>query len=179
MRAIRRSGALSILAFAIGCAPAPKRAVAPARVAGQPPIAQETHLALKDLCPLEVPSATVRADDIEIGAALVFTTGGPYGGDVADLRRRVRHMADIHNHHRDWLATRMPERALLPPSERQVDDVEGGARIVFKAGEGAQMAELRDRVRAEARRLEAGTCPIAMPRAPAPGTPTDTRVVRR
>jgi hypothetical protein len=175
MRAI-----LSVVAFAslLACSPPPARRVVQAPVAATPPIAQEMHLALKDLCPMEVPSATVRAVDIEIGAALVFATGGPYGGDVADLRRRVRHMADIHDLHRDWIAARMPERALLPPSRRHVDDEPSGARIVFEPGDPARMGELRESVRSEARRLQAGMCPIAMPQAPVYGTP-DTRVVRR
>jgi hypothetical protein len=178
MRATRIRAALMFIAWAACSTPAARRTQSQP-VAALPPIARGTELALRDLCPLEVPSATVRAVDIEIGAALVFTTGGPYGGDVADLRRRVRHMADIHNHHRDWIAARMPERALLPPSNRHVDDVDGGARIVFEPGDPARVGELRESVRSEARRLQAGMCPVAMPQAPTTATMPETRIVRR
>jgi hypothetical protein len=178
MHGLRTSGVVSIIAFAAACStPAPSRTpVAPA--AAEPPVAITTQRALRDLCPMEVPGATVRAEDIETGAALVFTASGIYGGDIADLRRRVREMADIHNHYRDWMAARMPDRAALPPANRHVDDMKDGARIVFEPGDQAGMLELRDRVRVEAQRIAAGTCPIAMPREPI-GPARDTRIVTR
>jgi hypothetical protein len=178
MHVLRSSGLVSIIACAAACSTsAPSRTpVAPA--AAEPPVAITTQRALRDLCPMEVPGATVRAEDIETGAALVFVTSGIYGGDIADLRRRVREMADIHNHYRDWMTERMPDRAMLPPSKRHIDDLPTGARIVFEPGNESGMLELRERVRVEAQRIAAGTCPIAMPRDPIAG-PTDTRLVTR
>jgi hypothetical protein len=178
MQALRSSGFVSIIVCAAACSTqAPQRTpVAPA--AAEPPVAITTQRALRDLCPMEVPGATVRAEDIETGATLVFTTSGIYGGDIADLRRRVREMADIHNHYRDWMTARMPDRAMLPPAKRHIDDLPNGARIVFEPGDASGMVELRERVAVEAQRIAAGTCPIAMPRDPI-GVKTDTRLVTR
>jgi hypothetical protein len=178
MRVLRTSALATIILCAAACSRTTTRTPA-APVAAEPPVALETQRELADLCPMEVPDATVRAEDIETGAALVFAVSGIYGGDIADLRRRVREMADIHNHYRDWMIQRMPDAAKLPPAKRHVDDMPNGARIVFEPGDESGMAELRERVRSEARRIAAGTCPIAMPRDPAPGTPTDTRLVTR
>lgn len=176
MRVLETSVLASIILCAAACStPAPSRTpVAP--TAAEPPVAITTQRALQDRCPMEVPDATVRAEDIETGAALVFTTSGIYGGDIADLRRRVREMADLHNHYRDWMLARMPDRAMLPPARRHIDDVPRGARIVFEPGDESGMLELRARVHVEAKRIAAGICPIAMPRDP---VPSDTRIVTR
>lgn len=46
-------------------------------------------------CPMKVPGTTVRAEEVEGGSAMVFSTTG----DVAELRRRVAAMAAMHNEH--------------------------------------------------------------------------------
>lgn len=46
-------------------------------------------------CPGMVAGTTVRAVDIDGGAALEFTTTG----DVAEVRRRAAHMAEMHAKH--------------------------------------------------------------------------------
>jgi hypothetical protein len=46
-------------------------------------------------CPLQVPGTTVRAEEVQGGSAMVFSTTG----DVAELRRRVAAMAAMHNEH--------------------------------------------------------------------------------
>ncbi len=48
------------------------------------------------MCPTQVPGATVSSTDVEGGVALDFKTGT---GDVAELRQRVRRMADMYNQH--------------------------------------------------------------------------------
>ena len=45
-------------------------------------------------CPMQLEGVTVKANDVEGGAQLVFSTTG----DVAELRRRVAHMAEMHAH---------------------------------------------------------------------------------
>jgi hypothetical protein len=52
------------------------------------------------MCPMQVPGTTAKTADVEGGVALSFTTSG----DVADLRQRVRGMAEMHNrHHSDGM----------------------------------------------------------------------------
>ena len=46
-------------------------------------------------CPVSVPGTSVNVEDTDTGAALVFVTTG----DVAELRKRVTAMAQIHNDH--------------------------------------------------------------------------------
>lgn len=46
-------------------------------------------------CPVAVPGTSVTVEDTDTGAALVFVTTG----DVAELRRRVAAMAEMHNEH--------------------------------------------------------------------------------
>lgn len=47
------------------------------------------------MCPMQVKDTKVEASDTDQGAALTFTTKG----DVAELRRRVTAMAEMHNAH--------------------------------------------------------------------------------
>lgn len=49
-------------------------------------------MAMEGSCPLELAGTSVRATDVDGGAALEFTTTG----DVAELRKRVAHMAEMH-----------------------------------------------------------------------------------
>lgn len=101
------------------------------------------HLASldRDFCPLELDGATLAVKDTELGVALEFTSYG----DVAELRRRVRKFGHI-------------ESAVA--QGRRLEDVEGGARIVFPA-------ELRNEVEAVAEKLEGGACVAVLPTKPA------------
>lgn len=47
------------------------------------------------MCPMQVEGTAVSAENTEGGVALTFTTSG----DVAELRRRVAHMAEMHSKH--------------------------------------------------------------------------------
>jgi len=109
------------------------------------------------LCPLQVPGATLATEDVDDGGAIVFTTTG----DVADLRRRVRNMADLHGNYRPQLAAMNIEPG-LPPADHIVEDVPAGARIVFRTGD-SDLTGFRAQIATEASKLTTGRCPIAMP----------------
>lgn len=88
------SGALAIA----GCA----SSQASREPATAPPSAEDrgmrgemTHQGMAGMCPMQVEGTSATAEDVEGGAALAFTTTG----DVAELRRRVAHMADMHDRH--------------------------------------------------------------------------------
>src|ERR1043165_8970292 len=101
------------------------------------PIAQAAPRA--DTCPLHLDGASLEVKDVEQGVALEFTSYE----DVSELRRRVRALGDIqHAEHKRYL-----------------EDVEGGARIVFPA-------EYRDQVVALGQQMDAGACPVALPTQP-------------
>jgi hypothetical protein len=57
--------------------------------------AQQAVKAPDTMCPTQVPGTKVEASSTEQGAALTFTTTG----DVAELRKRVAAMAEMHNTH--------------------------------------------------------------------------------
>jgi hypothetical protein len=159
--------ALPVVVGAIACstpAPAPH---SPTTVQRE----RETDAELRDMCPLVVSTSNVEALDIEGGAALAFTTKT----DVAELRRRVRRMADLENQNRQWIAARLGN-ATLPPAHRMLDEVERGARIVFRPADPSRLDELRAGVAAQAGRLISGSCPVPMPRQP--GEPP-AQIVRR
>jgi hypothetical protein len=100
---MRRSIVIIIGALALGgCASsqANRQPAAAEPQAAQPPTRQQQGTRggtmggdMAGMCPMAVEGTTARAEDVEGGAAIVFTTTG----DVAELRRRVAHMADMHN----------------------------------------------------------------------------------
>ena len=93
-------------------------------------------------CPVEVAGTTVRVEDTDGGAALVFTSTG----DLVELRTRASAMAAMHNERRGMVRT---------DSEARAEEIVGGARIVFT---GADAAALRAELRMHAEHLGAGTC---------------------
>jgi hypothetical protein len=56
---------------------------------------QQEVQAQADMCPMQVKGTQVEAINIENGVAMTFTTTG----DVAELRRRVTALAEMHNAH--------------------------------------------------------------------------------
>jgi hypothetical protein len=138
------------------------------------------------LCPMQVAGATASAKDTDGGAALVFMTKT---GDVAELRKRVGQMAEWHNQHHPRAMMMgagqdggsemmghgrgMRGRAMMGrgghgghgmamvPATASVEDVEGGARLVFIPKDPAQLATLRAHVQERATRMAQGDCPMA------------------
>ena len=51
------------------------------------------HHGMADMCPMQVAGTSVRTEDVEGGVAIAFSTTG----DVAELRRRVAHMVEMHD----------------------------------------------------------------------------------
>lgn len=106
---------------------------------------------MKRMCPMAVPGTSASALDVDGGAALEFTTTS---GEVADLRARVHHMADKHEHGGCPMMSEMKTA-----SSAKVEETAAGARIVFTATNPAELAALRENVRAEAQHMRAG-CPM-------------------
>jgi hypothetical protein len=87
---MRKLGLWAVLAvLAVGCASS-KKEERPAEATTQ---AQEQAVSPEAMCPMAVGGTTVRAEDTQDGAALVFTTPS---GDVQELRNRVATMAKRH-----------------------------------------------------------------------------------
>lgn len=161
---------------------------APATAASRTEGADHEHgqqAGMMEMCPMRVPGTTVSVSDTERGVAVVFKTTG----DVTELRRRVRHMAEMHNRHhaegtmgccqgqgmmgggRD--AGTAPEhggRGLMMgmshermvPATAAGEDVEGGARIVLTPKDPSQLAALRTHAHDHADRMARGECPMIM-----------------
>jgi hypothetical protein len=151
-----------------GCSSAPTR---PQPAAAEPEAAQtETRPApaksggmmghdMTKMCPMAVAGTTSRAEDVEGGAAMVFTTTG----DVAELRRRVTRMAAMHNQppqEGGKPGGMMGGEMKMPQATALTEDVEGGARLVLTAKAPEKVAELREHVRNHAAKMASGHCPM-------------------
>lgn len=123
----------------------------------------------------------VRVDVVytEDDVALRFST---VTGDVADLRRRARGLAGMYrtrSPRRPWKGhgarpegaggvrppadgrappSGLEPRGPLPPAEISTDDIERGARIVFRPKDPTQLDALRIRIRHHRQRMASGTC---------------------
>jgi hypothetical protein len=110
-----------------------------------------------DMCPMQVTGTTVRQAEVEGGVALEFTSSA---GDVAELRQRVRRMAEMHNQHGSGMTMgdggggaqhegepgagpghggsghggmmMMGGGMMMPPATASVEDIDGGARIILR-----------------------------------------------
>jgi hypothetical protein len=109
------------------------------------------------------------ASDTSDGIAITFTTSG----DVADLRARIHHLADMHNnmsgmHHGGGMHEGMGSGDThegmkgmhMVPSRATAEDIDGGARIVLVPTDAAQLAALRTHVREHAAMMQKGECPM-------------------
>lgn len=121
------------------CASAP--VPAPRTVTTAPTVALDT-----DTCPMNVDSAVVRAEPIDGGAALVFTTPG----DCAELRRRVRDIARLHS-----FRVLETNATLIVAT----DDIAHGIRLNIRAVDANRGARLHDTAAARASQLARGACP--------------------
>jgi hypothetical protein len=103
-------------------------------------------------CPMMVANTTVRADDVDGGASMVFTTTG----DVAQLRERVAKLAAHHN----AMQQSAGGSGMAPPSTARAEDVEGGARMIITPKSPSDLEALRTHVRDHAAGAHAGECPM-------------------
>jgi hypothetical protein len=137
-----------------------------------------------DMCPVHVPGTTVEVADTQDYVALLFVT---QGGDVADLRNRVRYLAEMHgqpnvsstggghqemqhgmmgcmmmSHQGDHGGT----HAAQPPeiaAQSTVDDIPGGARLTLVPIDPTPLEALRSHVHQDAQIMQHGECsPMTM-----------------
>jgi len=120
---------------------------------------------MSSTCPRAVPGTIVSAQDVADGGALAFTTTQ---GDVAELRRRVAQMADTHNRYLAMHGSMQPgtggagpDQPLALNAQARVEDVEGGARIVYTPKDPAQVPALREELARDAPLMNSGHCPMA------------------
>ena len=157
-------------------APAPVEPPPPAEPAPSRPLAASALA-----CPIRVPGTSIRVEDTDDGAAMIFVTSG----DVDSLRGQIFAMADLHNRifaalpvPRDEPAATRPEDdpvhasgpgprprsrlvgdqderdlVVLVPSTARVESIGGGARLVF-ATDATELDALRAEVRGEADAIE-------------------------
>lgn len=123
------------------------------------------------MCPMAIPGTQVSAADTSIGETLTFSTTSP--DQVAELRTRVRAMADMHNQHHASGGMHqgmhesggtmsgggaMADMPMPPPSTATVEDSDAGASLILTPKDPAQMAQLQSAVRAHANMMQQGNC---------------------
>ncbi len=123
-------------------------------------------------CPLALPGAQMVSEVTADGVALVFTTSG---GDPAELRARVHQMAEHHNEAQvpalDTTTTSegggmesaeggmdMHGAAREVPSRAAVEDIAGGARVVFTPSDPAKVGILREQIRVHGKEMASSGC---------------------
>lgn len=153
MKRILLAGTAAIAVFA-GCAHSLTAENTPRTTTAAPE--HDVAGGMAGMCPMSVAGTRVSATDAVNGEALTFTTTG----QVAELRARVRGMAEAHNrHHADPGAHEgMMGSTMMPPSWATVMDIEGGASIVLAPNAPADLERLQSAVRARAQRLEQNGC---------------------
>jgi hypothetical protein len=125
---------------------------------------------MAEKCPMKVSGTTVAAGDVEGGVSLAFITST---GDVAELRQRVRGMAEMHNHHHAT-GGMMKGGMMIPDATASAEDIEGGARLVLRPKEQAQLEALREHARKHAGQMTTGECPMISPGAKGQATTSGT-----
>jgi hypothetical protein len=121
-------------------------------------------------CPMVVQGADVTVTDTEGGVALTFTTDA---GDVADLRTRVQHMAQMYEMHHGQAGMmwhhmggagmahggpamggegmgHMAGRGPMPAASTTMTDTDLGARLELRPSDASQLGALRERALASA-----------------------------
>jgi hypothetical protein len=141
-------GRCMILALLAGCGAADSTdtehaPLPPVENPDQPTGTQKSQAAADSDCPLALPGAQLRSEVTADGVALVFTTGG---GDPTELRDRVQRMADHHN------------GAPVPASRAAVEEIDGGARVVFTPSDPAKVGVLREQIRVHGKEMASTGC---------------------
>jgi hypothetical protein len=126
-------------------------------------------MGMGDQCPMFVAGTTVQAKDTSDGMAMMFTTTG----DVAELRRRVRVMADHMNAHSSgagggtgmhgmgmgpdagtgMIGGGMMGGGMMPATHAQVEDVDHGARLTVTPADPAKLNEMRQHMKQHAQMM--------------------------
>jgi hypothetical protein len=125
-------------------------------------------------CPMAVPGSAVALDDRDDGVSLTFTTER---GDVAELRQRVRFLAEMYAMHQGhgymrwhhmagghgWMHGRGQAMGPIgmgpmPASRADVVDVDRGARLDLTPIDAADLDHLRQHVRWQSQRMGRGEC---------------------
>ena len=144
--------AIMLSTLALGCGGSKQQPTAPA------PTTEAT--AHGGMCPMEVQGTSVAVADTDDGVAVTFTTTG----DVAELRKRVHAMADMHAHmmHGGTMGSgsAMGSGHMMVPSDARAEDIDGGARIVVTPKDPAQLADLRAHAHEHAAQMSSGHCPM-------------------
>jgi hypothetical protein len=119
---------------------------------------------MAEKCPMKVSGTTVTATDVEGGVKLAFITST---GDVAELRQRVRGMAQMHNDHHAaggmMKSGMMKSDMMMPAATASAEDIEGGARLVLRPKDQSQLEALREHAHKHAGQMTAGECPMMSP----------------
>lgn len=151
---------------------------APTMPSGMPSNSSGMMDQLRAGCPMVVQGAAVTVADTESGVALTFTTDA---GDLADLRTRVQHMAQMYEMHhgqagmmwhhmgREGMAHRgsgmgghntdqMAGRGPMPAASTTVTDTDLGPRLELRPTDPSQLDALREHVRWHQQRMHSGEC---------------------
>ena len=106
-------------------------------------------------CPMSIPGTTVSTADVPSGVAVRFTTTS--GGQVAALRARVRAMASARGSS-GCDCPSMHDSNVPAPAVASVEDLAGGAALVYRADDPTRVAALRQQINLQFGTMRQGGC---------------------
>ncbi len=169
-----------MLCFSVGCSRKAKTSkghmppTAQQMPQGQEGLPPNARAGMKHDCPMEVPGARARAEDIPEGVALIIVT--PEADQVTNLQQRSRRMMQFQQEHGtggsgmaqppgvkydEMGGQEEPGSAGAPsvPSVASVHDAPQGVVIVYTAVDPARQDKLSSEIHRNAQYLDTGKCP--------------------
>jgi hypothetical protein len=114
-------------------------------------------MGMGDQCPMLLPGTSVQAKDTKDGMAMTFTTSG----DAAELRRRVRMMAEHMN--ASTMGGGSTTGTMMPAMHCQVEDAGRGARLMITPDDPSRATEMRQHMKAHAQMMnQSHSCVMMM-----------------
>lgn len=131
-----------------------------------PTTARPDPAAQEEGCPVGIPAARVRVDELRGGGALVFSTDPEHVDELRDRIHRIAHA------HREAVSARArgdvdritfgDETAAIHRATVRSIDTPDGVELVAVSDDPSEVATLREELRADAHDFERGACPLAL-----------------
>ncbi len=112
------------------------------------------------MCPTALTGSSVRFQELPDGAAMQFSISDPK--QLEELRLRASHLAhmEVRYQQQGQMHRPMHGPVITVPSDISTELTSNGMRVLFRAHDSAQVAELQTQVRARTDMLQTGDCPM-------------------
>ena len=105
-------------------------------------------------CPMKLEGTSINVADSPTGVTLSITTKPE---NVAELRKRLEHMATMHSTNADRPSAGMMQGQMMPGTVKY-EVIENGARLTLTPKDPAKLTEFRKQVRTHVEMMQKGEC---------------------